>query len=138
MEMAEPSQRDSTEAPSPAPSATFIQLSLTDEERVGLAAEVERLQLHLVIGKVVGSRPSHGELRDQLQGCLLSEVGKIVDVQALGRGFYQVEFEAAESAAKVLQLSPLSLRGARAHFRPWFHGFNPTVESAPSFIPREK
>ena len=49
-----------------------------------------------------------------------------------------MEFEAVESASKVLQLSPLSWRGARTHFRPWFHGFDPTAESAPSFIPREE
>ena len=50
----------------PASSAAPIKLSLTNEERAGLAAKVERLQLHSVIGKVVGSRPSRNELRDQL------------------------------------------------------------------------
>ena len=46
-----------------------------------------------MIGKIVGSRPSRGEFRDLLQSRLLAEVGKITDVQVLGRGFYQVEFE---------------------------------------------
>ena len=66
MEAAKPLQRDSREAPLPAPSTAPIKLSLSDEERASLAIEVEWLQLHSVIGKVVGSRPSRGELRDQL------------------------------------------------------------------------
>ena len=61
-----PPQRDSTKAPLPANTVEPVQLSLSDEERAGLAAEVERLQLVSVIGKVVGSRPSRGELRDLL------------------------------------------------------------------------
>ena len=84
----EPSQRDSQEDPSPASAGDSIQLSLTDEERAGLIAEVDRLQRCSIIGKIIGSRPSRGELRDQLQGALLAEVGKIKDIQILGRSFY--------------------------------------------------
>ena len=80
----EPPQRDSGEAPSTNSPASPIRLSLTDEERVGLAAEVDRLQLHSVIGKVVASRPSRGDFSDLLQSRLLAEVGKIVDIQILG------------------------------------------------------
>ena len=94
---------------------------------MGLAAEIDRLQRFSVIGKVIGSRPSRGELRDLLQSRLLAEVGKIADVQLLGRGFYQVEFETQESAARIIELSPLALRAARAHFRPWVHGFDPAM-----------
>ena len=139
--MEEPShhQRDSDAAPSPTPEASPIRLSLTDEERAGLAAEIDRLQRFSVIGKVIGSRPSRGELRDLLQSRLLAEVGKIADVQLLGRGFYQVEFETEESAARIIELSPLALRAARAHFRPWIHGFDPAAaDSSSSFIPKEE
>ena len=83
--------------------------------------------------------PSRGdELRDLLQSRLLSEVGKITDVQLLGRGFYQVEFESQEAAARVLQMSPLALRSSRAHFRQWVHGFDPTDQVASSFVPLEE
>ena len=58
-----------------------------------------------------------------------------MDVQTLGRGFYQIEFEASEAAAKVVLLSPLALGSARAQFRQWFHGFDPTGEAASSFVP---
>ena len=81
--MEEPSilhQRDSDASPSPAPEGSPIRLSLTNEERAGLAAEIDRLQRFSVIGKVVGSRPSRGELRALLQSRLLAEVGKITDV----------------------------------------------------------
>ena len=123
-----PPQRDSDEAPSSATTAEPVQLSLSDEERAGLVAEVERLQVFSVIGKVVGSRPSRGELRDLLQEKLLAEVGKIRDVQILGRGFYQVEFEEQESATKAIGMSPLLVRGARVHLRSWFHGFDPATD----------
>ena len=137
MEEASPHQRDSSEAPSPAPDASPIRLSLSDEERAGLRSEVERLEQFSVIGKIIGSRPSRGELRDLLQSRLLAEVGKITDVQLLGRGYYQVEFVSQEAAARVIQMSPLALRSSRAHFRQWVHGFDPSAESSSSFIPRE-
>lgn len=138
MEEASDHQRDSPEAPSPAPEASSIRLSLTDEERAGLRSEVERLEQFSVIGKIIGSRPSRGELRDLLQSRLLAEVGKIIDIQLLGRGFYQVEFESQEAAARVIQMSPLALRSSRAHFRQWTHGFDPTDQGSSSFVPQEE
>ena len=111
MDVAKPLQSTSLEAPLPAPSTTPIKLSLINEERANLATEVERLEVHLVIGKVVGSLPSHDKLCDQLLGFLLVEVEKIVDVQPLGKGFYQVEFKAVESVSEVIQLLPPALHG---------------------------
>ena len=87
---------------------------------------------------MVGSRPSQGELQDLLRGKLLAEVGKISDVQILGRGFYQIEFEEQESAIKVVGMSPLLVRGASVHFRSWFHGFDPATETASAFVPVAK
>ena len=131
----EPPQRDSFEAPSPTHSGAAIRLSLSDEVRAGLSAEVSRLEQVSVIGKLVGGRPSRGELRDLLQSRLLAEVGKIVDIQILGRGFYQVEFETGEAATRVVSLSPLALGSARVHFRAWAHDFDPASDAASSFIP---
>ena len=122
------SQRDSNEAPSSAPPPAALRLSLSAEEKASLLAEIDRLQATSVICKVAGFRPSRGEMRDLLQARLLADVGKIVDVQTLGRSFYQIEFEAPDMAARVLQLSPLTLRAGRAYFRPWRHGFDPTTE----------
>lgn len=138
-----PPQRDSSSAPSPDPRDLCIQLSLSDEEKVGLAAEVDRLQQVLVIGKVVGSRPSKGELGDLLQGLLLVDVWKIVYVQTLGCGFYRVECEAKEAAGKVLRLSPLTLhlsraRYRRAHYRTWLHSCDLLADIASSFVPCEE
>ena len=129
------SQRDSNEAPSTAPPPAALRLSLSAEEKASLLAEIDRLQATSVICKVAGFRPSRGEMRDLLQARLLADVGKIVDVQTLGRSFYQIEFEAPDMAARVLQLSPLTLRAGRAYFRPWRHGFDPTTEvvEEPSF-----
>ena len=60
----------------------------------------------------------------------LADVGRITDVQILGRGFYQVEFVDAQSVATVLSMSPLAIQGACIFFTPWCHGFDPAAEAA--------
>ncbi|MCO5572365.1 hypothetical protein L7F22_026118 [Adiantum nelumboides] len=120
-------QRDSDAAPSPDPEVFSVRLLLTPEEEASLSAEIERLQAVSVVCRFVGTRPSRGELRDLLQARLLADVGKILDVQFLGRGHYQIEFESPQSVAQVLAMSPLDIRGARAFFCPWSHGFDPAA-----------
>lgn len=63
-----------------------------------------RLKPPSVVYKVAGIRPSRGEMRDLLQAQLLTNVGKIVDVQTLGRSFYQIDFETPDMFTRVLQL----------------------------------
>ena len=109
---------------STAPADTPLRLSLSTEEEAKLRHEVTRLQATSVVCKLVGSRPSRGGLRDLLQGYLLADAGKIIDIQPLGRNYYQVEFETAEMAAHVLTRSPLSLPSARAHFCAWHHAID--------------
>ena len=42
----------------------------------------------------------------------------------MGKGFYLIEFERAETTRSLLTMNPLELRSARAFFTPWRHGFN--------------
>ena len=49
-------------------------------------------------------------------------MGKVIGVKILGRGFYEIEFEVLDVAARVLQQSPITLWAAWAFFRPWRHG----------------
>lgn len=46
-----------------------------------------------------------------------------------------MEFEDEGVIAKTLELSLLSLRSARAHFNPEFHGFNLIVETVSDSVP---
>ena len=68
---------------------------------------------------------ARGELCDLLQGTLQAEIGKVCEVHFMGRGFYHVELETPESVSKVLAMSPLDLRGARAVMYSWKPGFDP-------------
>ena len=49
---------------------------------------------------------------------------KIIDIQILGRGCYQLEFENGESVSCLLSLGSVDLKGALAVFYPWRHRFN--------------
>ena len=53
-----------------------------------------------------------------LQARLLVDVGRISNVQLLGRGFYQVEFAKKVNLAKVLAMSPPTIQWARVFFTP--------------------
>ena len=53
-----------------------------------------------------------------MYGAMQDRVGKIVDVQILGRGFYHVEFAEVESVMALLQLKLMDVRGSRVVFSP--------------------
>ena len=59
-----------------------------------------------------------------LQVAIQSDLDKIIDIQTLGRGCYQFEFENGESVSRLLLSGTADLKGALAVFYPWRHGFN--------------
>ena len=63
--------------------------------------EVVRLQAVSMVVHVLGSQPSKGDLR-HLQASIQSYLDKIIDIQILGRGCYQLEFENGESVSRHL------------------------------------
>ena len=86
--------------------------------------EVIRLQTVSIVVHILGSQPSKGDLRHLLQAAIQSDLDKIIDIQTLGRGCYQLEFENGESVSRLLLLGTADLKGALAVFYPWRHGFN--------------
>lgn len=74
-----------------------IKLSLSAERESELSPRDRCLDYsvhaRLVVCNVAGIQPSRGEMRDLLQVELLTEVGKMIDVQTLGHNFYQIEFK---------------------------------------------
>ena len=74
---------------------------------------------------MVGARLNRGECKDLLQASMHGLIGRITDVQFMGRGFYHVELDTTESVGMMLEHSPLDIRGARAFVMPWKQGFNP-------------
>ena len=89
-----------------------------------MKSEVHRLNQLSVICRVVGARPNRGECKDLFQASLNGLIGRIMDVQFMGRGFYHVELDTIESVGMMLEHSPLDVRSARALVMPWKPGFN--------------
>ena len=58
--------------------------------------EVVRLQAVSIVVHVLGSQSSKGDLRHLLRASIQSDLDKIIDIQILGRGCYQLEFENGE------------------------------------------
>ena len=77
-----------------------------------------------MICRVVGAWPNRGVCKDLLQASMNGLIGRITDVQFMGRGFYHVELDTIESVEMMLEHSPLDVRGARAFVMPWKQGFN--------------
>ncbi len=117
-------QGDSEAAPPSTSGTTPLAIQFTPDELQQLDAEVQHLSQCSVICRVIGSRPSRGELRDLLYGKMQQGAEVIQDVQFLGRGFYHIEFVDASTVQGILGMNPLDLRGAKAFFSPWHSGFN--------------
>ena len=117
-------QGGSDAAPSSMSGTTTLSILFTPEELQQLEIDVRHLTEFSVICRILGSRPSRGELTDLLYGSLQVEADKIQDIQLLGKGFYLIEFEHSSSVQRLLGMNPLDLRGAKAFFSPWHSGFN--------------
>ena len=102
-----------------------LPIVFSTEEEAEFKSEIQRLTQLSVICRVVGARPNRGECKDLLQASMHGLIGRIIDVQFMGRGFYHVELDTIESVGIMLEHSPLDVRGARAFVMPWKQGFNP-------------
>ena len=74
-------------------SDNVVELLLSEHDRIQIIREIQLLEKRTIIARVLGIRPSHGDLRLLLQAALKQDVDNIVDVQMLGRNYYQLEFE---------------------------------------------
>ena len=48
-----------------------------------------------------------------------------------------MELETPEAAARIIELSLIAVRAARAYVRPWVHDFDPVAKVASTFISRK-
>ena len=119
-----PRERSSASALNPISVEGTLDISLALEDEVIVMQEVIRLQAVSIVVNILGSRPSKGDLRHLLQVAIQSDLDKIIDIQILGRGCYQLEFENGESVFRLLSLGSADLKGALAVFYPWRHRFN--------------
>ena len=79
---------DSEERPLP--------IVFSPEEEAEFKSEVHRLSQLSVICRVVGARPNRGESKDLLHASMHGLIGRIMDVQFMGREFYHVELDTIE------------------------------------------
>ena len=71
----------------------MVELVLSEQDRIQILQEIQLLEKQTIIARVLGILPSHGDLSLLLQAALKQDVDNIVDVQMLGRNYYQLEFE---------------------------------------------
>ena len=79
-----------------------VEIIFNKEEMFLLEQEIERLEQIAIICHVMGSRPNRGLLRDMLQAKFHSQIGGLKEVQALGKGFYQIILEDKDSASNLI------------------------------------
>ena len=128
-----PLERSSASALNPISVEGTLDISLALEDEVIVMQELIRLQAVSIVVHILGSRPSKGDLRYLLQASIQSDLDKVIDIQILGRGCYQLEFENGESVSRLLSLGSADLKGALAAWRHGFHTFALQEDSAAMF-----
>ena len=59
-----------------------------------------------------------------LQAALKQDVDNIVDVQMLGRNYYQLEFESDRMVPFMLERKAIAVKGGWVSFHKWIHNFS--------------
>ena len=78
----------------------------------------------MIIARVLGIRPSRADIRLLLQDVLKQDVDNIVDVQMLGRNYYQLEFELDRMVPFMLERKAIVIKGGWVSFHKWIHNFS--------------
>ena len=81
------------------------------------------MERRTIIARVLGIRPSRADLRLLLQAALKQDVDNIVDVQMLGRNYYQLEFESDRMVPRILERKAIAVKGGWVSFHKWIHNF---------------
>ena len=71
----------------------MVELLLSEQDRIHILREIQVMERRTNIARVLGIFPSCANLRLLLQVALKQDVDNIVDVQMLGKNYYQLEFE---------------------------------------------
>ena len=87
-------QDSSVDNPDASPiSDNVVEFLLSEHDRIQIIREIQLLEKRTIIARVLGIRPSHGDLRLLLQAALKQDIDNITDVQILWSKYYQLEFE---------------------------------------------
>ena len=98
-----------------------VDLVLSEEDKITVLGEVQRLQVFSLVVQVQGARLNRSELRHTLYAAFSEETDNIVDIQFMSRGCYHVEFADEESVTKLLAIKETGVEGAWLSFHKWSH-----------------
>ena len=101
-----------------------VDLMLSEEDKITVMGEVQRLQVFSLVVQVQGARLNRAELRHTLYAAFSEETNNIVDIQFMTRGCYHVEFADEESVTKLLAIKEAGVEGAWLSFYKWSHNIN--------------
>ena len=93
-------QKDSAAAPSPSPGGKPLTISFTVDEFRYLETEIDRLSQQAIICRMLGSKPSRGEMKDLLYEKMLLEGSSINDIQFMGKGFLSHQIRESRDCPK--------------------------------------
>ena len=106
---------------SPHISGNVVSLSLSDNDKNIVLAEVQRLQEVSLVAHMEGSRPNRPELRRMLYASFPEEINTVVDIQFMGKGCYYLEFSDSTSVDRLLKIKHTATQGNWISFYRWTH-----------------
>ena len=106
---------------SPHISGKVVSLSLSDNDKNIVLAEVQRLQEVSLVAHMEGSRPNRPELRRMLYASFPEEINTVVDIQFMGKGCYYLEFSDSSSVDRLLKIKHTTMQGNSISFYRWTH-----------------
>ena len=101
-----------------------VELLLSEQDRIHILREIQVMERRTIIARVLGIRPSRADLRLLLQAALKQDVDNIVDVQMLGRNYYQLKFELDRMVPRILERKAIAVKGGWVSFHKWIHNFS--------------
>ena len=107
-------------------SDNVVELLLLERDRIQIIREIQLLEKRTIIARVLGIRPSRGDLRLLLQAALKQDVDNIGDVQMLGQKYYQLEFEFERIVPLLLERKVVAVKEGWVSFHKWIHNFRQT------------
>ena len=105
-------------------SDSAIELKLSEQDRTRIVQEIQRLEKKTIIAHVLGLRPTRADLRLLLQAALKQDLDNIIEVQILGRNYYQLEFASERMTPVLLEKKAVAVKGGWISFHKWSHNFS--------------
>ena len=115
-------------------SDNVVELLLSEQDRIHILREIQVMERRKIIAHVLGIRSSRADLRLLLQAALKQDVDNIVDVQMLGRNYYQLEFESDRMVPRILERKAIAVKGGWVSFYKWIHNFSAIFRQTKYFM----